>query len=122
MIDFTDPLWNQPISDEAHLARIAARIDDWQEISSFLKLTTADESAILGKATHSVPTQRMAMLRKWQQKQGEKATYKQLREVFEQCERADLVKVVKQLVDGLSEESEPTALNVESFLCKPVYV
>ena len=49
MIDFTDPLWNQPISDEAHLARIAARIDDWQEISSFLKLTAADESAILGK-------------------------------------------------------------------------
>ena len=39
--------WNQPISDEAHLARIAARIDDWQEISSFLKLTAADESAIL---------------------------------------------------------------------------
>ena len=52
----------------------------------------------------------MAMLRKWQQKQGEKATYKQLREVFEQCERADLVKVVKQLVDGLSEESEPTVI------------
>ena len=78
-------------------------------------------SAILGKATHSVPTQRMAMLRKWQQKQGEKATYKQLREVFEQCERADLVKVVKQLVDGLSEESEPT-VNVESFLCKPVCI
>ena len=46
------------------------------------------------------------MLRKWQQKQGENATYKQLREVFEQCERADLVKVVKQLVAGLSEESE----------------
>ena len=48
------------------------------------------------------------MLRRWQQKQGVKATYKQLREVFEQCERADLVEIVKQLVTGLSEESELT--------------
>ena len=54
------------------------------------------------------------MLRRWKQKQGVKATYKQLREVFEKCQRADLVEFVKQLVAGLSEESEAT-VNVESF-------
>ena len=54
------------------------------------------------------------MLRRWKQKQGVKATYKQLREMFEECKRADLVEVVKQLVAGLSEESEAT-VNVESF-------
>ena len=54
------------------------------------------------------------MLRRWRQKQGEKATYKQLREVFEKCKRADLVVVVKQLVAGLSEESEAT-VNFEPF-------
>ena len=54
------------------------------------------------------------MLRRWKQKQGVKATYKQLQEMFEECKRADLVEVIEQLVAGLSEESEAT-VNVESF-------
>ena len=57
----------------------------------------------------------LLMLRRaWKQKQGVKATYKQLQEMFEECKRADLVEVIEQLVAGLSEESEAT-VNVESF-------
>ena len=94
---------NHPLS-EVHFARIADHIDDWRAISPFLGLTAADESAILGEAPHSVPTQRVAMLRRWKQLLGKRATYEQLRQVFEQCRRTDLVEIVQQLVS--SEESE----------------
>ena len=98
--------WNQPLS-EAHLAMIASNINDWRAISPCLGLTDAEEGAILGESPHSVPTQRVAMLRKWKQKKGNKlSTYKQLHRVFSQCKRGDLADFVQQLVTESSEESE----------------
>ena len=58
--------WDQPCS-EAHLAVIADSISDWRAVSPFLGLTEAEESAILGSSPHSVPAQRIAMLRKWRE-------------------------------------------------------
>ena len=49
---------------EEHLAKIATLIADWRAVSPFLGLTKADEIAILGASPHSVPAQRIAMLRK----------------------------------------------------------
>ena len=46
------------------------------------------------------------MLRRWQQIQGEKATYEQLCRVFKECGRIDLVEEVQQLVTDSSEESK----------------
>ena len=100
-------LWNQSTS-EFHLPLIAAHIDDWRSISPCLGLLAVDDSTILGESPHSVPTQRVAMLRRWKQKQGEKATYKELYRVFRQCERADLADIVQQLVTDSSKESELT--------------
>ena len=98
--------WDKQCSQQ-HLARISTHIDDWQAISPFLGLSEADEMAILGSAPHSVPAQRIAMLRKWNKKLGTKATYKQLYQVFEQCDRADLMDVVKGLLtENSSEEGE----------------
>ena len=96
---------NHPLS-EAHLAIIAARIDDWRAISPSLGLTAADDSAILGKVPNSVHAQRVSMLRKWKQILGKRATYEKLRQVFGQCRRTDLVEIVQQFVS--SEESELT--------------
>ena len=93
--------WDMQCSQQ-HLARISTHIDDWQAISPFFGLSEADEKAILGSAPHSVPAQKIAMLRKWNQILGTKATYKQLYEVFEQCGRADLMDVVKGLLGGNS--------------------
>ena len=55
-------------------------------------------------APHSVPAQKIAMLRKWNQILGTKATYKQLYQVFEQRGRADLMGAVKGLLGGNSSE------------------
>ena len=68
--------FKQPCSEE-HLAKIATWITDWRAVSPFLGLSEADEIAIL-ESTHSVPARRMAMLRKWKQKRGKKATYMRL--------------------------------------------
>ena len=100
-------LWNRSTS-EFHLALIAGRIDDWRSISPLLGLSAVDDFTILGENAHSVPTQRVAMLRKWKQKQGQKATYKELHRVFSQCERADLADFVLELVTDSSKESELT--------------
>ena len=89
--------WNQPCS-ENHLAIISNAIADWRAVSPFLGLTEAEEIAILGSNPHSVPAQKIAMLRKWKQKHGAEATYKRLCRVFDGCQRADLVDKVKQLI------------------------
>ena len=66
---------------EGHLAKIAKSIPDWRAVSPFLRLTEAEECEIL-ESTHSVPARKMAMLRKWKEKRGAKATYKRLCRVF----------------------------------------
>ena len=60
------------------------------------------------ESVHSVASQKVAMLRKWKQKEGRKATYRELYLVFKQCKRVDLAESVEQLVTETSEESKPT--------------
>ena len=96
--------WNEPCS-ERHLALISHDITDWKSVAPFLGLTEAEESAILGSNPHSVPSQRIAMLRKWKQNRGAKATYKRLCRAFGDCKRADLVDKVKQVLTAESSSS-----------------
>ena len=97
--------WNQPCSDE-HLAKTAILITDWRAVSPFLGLTEAEEIAIL-ESTHSAPARKMAMLRKWKQKRGARATYKRLCRVFRDCGLRDLEeKVIELLVAESSSSSD----------------
>ena len=96
--------WNQPCSEE-HLANIAMLITDWRAVSPFLGLTEAEEIAILGSNPHSVPAQKIAMLRKWKQKRGAKATYKRLCRVFTNCGSRDLEEKVAELLVAESSSS-----------------
>ena len=80
-----------------HLAVISRKIADWRAVSPFLGLTEADECAILESNPNS-EARRIAMLRKWKQKEGAKATYKRLCRAFRECERADLADLVEQLL------------------------
>ena len=86
------------VCSEQHLAEIALRIIEWKEVSPFLGLTEAEEHEIFGSAPHSVRSQKIAMLRKWKQKKGSKATYKRLCRAFRKCGLRDLVKKVKELL------------------------
>ena len=87
------------------MAEIAASIADWHAVSPYLGLTEADESAILGSSPHSVPAQKIAMLRKWKQKRGAKATYKRLCRVFRKCGLNDLLEKTRELLVAESSSS-----------------
>ena len=107
--------WNKRCS-EAHLAIIADSISDWRAVSPFLGLMEAEESAILGSNPHSVPVQRIAMLRKWKQKRGTKATYKRLCRAFTIAKRTDLVDKVKQLLEECtSSSSDEESENISDY-------
>ena len=95
--------WSQPCSEE-HLAKIAMLITDWRAVSPFLGLTEAEEIAIL-ESTHSVPARKIAMLRKWKQKRGAKATYKRLYRGFRDCGLRDLEDKVTELLVAESSSS-----------------
>ena len=101
------------VCSEEHLAEIALSIVEWKEVSPFLGLTEAEEHEIVG----SVRTQKIAMLRKWKQKKGSKATYKRLCRVFRKCGLCDLKKKVKELLaeksssESSDEVSEETTSN-----------
>ena len=98
---------------------IAAKIEDWEAISPSLGLLAPDDSTIRGEA-HSVDARRVAMLRKWKQLQGKGATYEELRQVFEQCRRTDLVELVQQLVTGSSENTAAERIEKDRHQQLPV--
>ena len=99
MADF-DTRFDEPCSED-HLADIFMLITDWRAVAPKLGLTEAEEIAIL-ESTHSVPARKMAMLRRWKQKLGAKATYKRLVEAFKKCGLTDLEEKVVQMVTGSS--------------------
>ena len=110
--------WNQPCSEE-HLAKIAMLVADWRAVSPFLGLTEADEIAILGSNPHSVPAQKIAMLRRWKQKRGAKATYKRLCRIFRDCGLRDLEeKITELLVAERSSSSDEEGESRNQTLCK----
>ena len=108
--------WNKPFA-ESHLASISESIADWRAVSPHLGLTEAEKTAILGSHPHSVSAQKIAMLRKWKEKQGAKATYKRLCRVFEKCKRADLVDLVKQLLAEASSSSDEEGIIPSMVWC-----
>ena len=86
--------FKQPCSEE-HLRVIAQKIAIWQGIAPYLALTEVDDANI---ESHHPSLQSLAMLRKWKQKLGKKATYKKLADAFRQCERQDLVEMISELL------------------------
>ena len=108
--------WNT-LCSEKHLAEIALLVTDWREISPFLGLTAAEEHEILGSAPHSVLPQKIAMLRKWKEKRGAKATYKRLRRVFKKCGKLDLELKVQKMLTKSSNSSSSSDTEEGKYAC-----
>ncbi len=96
----------RPCTD-IHLCEIALRVTNWKLIAPFLDLSQAEIEAI-AMNERIVETQRSAMLRKWREKSGRKATYRRLAKVFYKQQRADLVDEICNLFldDGSSSSDE----------------
>ena len=98
---------------EHYLMKIAKTIPQWQNIAPFLELTDVEEAEIKASYPDSLFRQSLAMLKKWKEKQGHKATYKRLVEVFEDAENIVLVEEVYKI---LKEESSSSTSDSEEEL------
>ena len=90
-----------------HLAKIALHMTKWQSISPYLKLGEIDEEQIIAKFPNDLKAQKIAMLRRWKAKRGERATYMKLARVLLELGQVSLVEeVCKILSESSSSESE----------------
>ena len=96
-------LWTQPCTDQ-HLWRMSQLIPDWREVAPALGLTRTDEMNIMEYAPHSLPAQRVEMLRTWRHKLGTAATYSRLADAFSVCGKQDLVDAITELVTAAMAE------------------
>ena len=95
---------DQPCRDD-HLSEIALSLTDWQSMAPFLGLTEVDEEEITSRYPHQLVAQKIAMLRKWRQKLGEGATYRELTKVFYRLGKLGLI---EQVCCTLNSSSEST--------------
>ena len=96
---------SQPCKDR-HLCDIALRIKEWRSIAPYLRLTEVDDKEIRTKFPEELRAQNIAMLRRWREKRGKKATYKKLAEVFWKIANLSLVEVVVDILKNESSSSE----------------
>ena len=108
--------WTQPCTDQ-HLWRMSQLISDWREMAPALGLTRTDEMNIMEYAPHSLPAQRVEMLRTWRHKLGTSATYSRLADVFSQCGKQNLVDAITELVATASAESGELPCGGGVFFC-----
>ena len=118
---------NQPCATE-HLLEIALSIDDWRSIAPFLGLENVCVRSIVCENPESLQAQTIAMLRKWREQCGKKATYCKLAKVFWKLQRSDLVAKLTELLttvsesnSGSEEEGDPQLDNCSMYL-KDLYL
>jgi len=73
-----------------HRNTIALCITHWKELAPFIDLSCTDEEEI-DDPNRSAKEKNIALLRKWSQKRGNKATYLHLIRGFAKVERCDLI-------------------------------
>ena len=71
------PAWklDQLYTDD-HLLELSKSLTRWQVVSPFLGLTQAEEEVIISRHAQYLERQRIDVLRKWKEKQKERATYR----------------------------------------------
>ncbi len=76
------------------ITQIAHKISDWQSISGYFDILEPEQTAIRSENQFSVNNQRMAFIRKWRSKNGSRATYRRLAELFRLSGNEDLSELV----------------------------
>lgn len=88
----SDQMINQPCKDE-HIDTFSFKITDWQTIADSLNLTEAEKEEIENDKRSTVQKRR-GMLKKWKQKSGLRATYKELMIALCNSNQIDTVEMI----------------------------
>ena len=90
-----------------HLATIALSITSWKQLSPFLGLTQQDEDDIQSDNMKNAE-RKLAMLRRWREKNGDEATYFRLADAFEALKWRNCISELLDLFQ--QEEVDPQSL------------
>ena len=112
---------NQPCSD-VHLLEIALSISNWRSIAPFLGLRDTCVRSIVCENPEDLLAQTIAMLRRWKQQCGERATYRKLAEVLWKLQKSDLVAKLAELLISGSEKEGDAQLDSCSMYLKGLYL
>jgi len=97
----------QQLCTDRDLRKLAQSVPDWKDVAAFLGLNEVDEKTIEEENKTSL-RRRIAVLRKWREKRGKKATYQRLAKAFFEMGNAalteDVGKVLTQKESDSSEE------------------
>ena len=86
------------VVSDIHVAQLAKIMNEWQELAPFLDLTPTEEEEIIERYRGRLQLQKREALRKWKERNGRKATYQKLIEIFCDEERVDLAETLKHLL------------------------
>ena len=96
----------QQLCKDKHLRKIALCLPDWRDAAPFLGLSEVEEN-IIEDEQKTVLRRRVAVLRKWRQKCGKKATYERLTKTFWEMGNVALAdEVTKVLLQSEPDSSE----------------
>ena len=106
-------------------AKISEVIVNWEELAPYFDLTEAEIQEIRANCTYRYKVQKHHMLWKWAKKQGDKATNRELKRVFQEAGESLLVSKVDELLQNVAYLQAPHNV-VKSFrehlkdcYCKP---
>ena len=105
-------LLDSPVSDK-HLADISQQFHEWQELAPYLDLTDTDEKDIEAEYPNRPKLMRRKALQTWKKKNGSKATYKKLIEVFCLHDRVDVAEKLRDLAIQCEHQKKETPDDVE---------
>ena len=90
-------LLDSPVSD-VHLSDIALHITEWRELAPYLDLSEVEEKDIVDSYPTRPKLQRREALRKWKEKNGNKATYRKLICILCSEGRASTAQALKKIL------------------------
>ena len=112
---------DSPMLDERctrlHIEKIAEDIEDWQELAPYFSLTEADEETIQNSHAHQPELRKRKMLWMWVEKNGNEATYRKMKNIFSQAEKALLAdKLLEILQDAYSQSPLSAVTSFKRYL------
>ena len=109
-------LLDSPVSD-IHLSDIASHITEWRELAPYLDLSEVEEKDIVDSYPERPKLQRREALRKWKERNSNKATYRRLICILCSQGRVSTAQIFKGiLLDANDKENSQLWSNMAKYL------
>ena len=111
-------------SNTIFVAKISEEIESWEKLAPYFGLKPAEEEEIRHSHVQYL-VQKRKMLQRWVEKQGNRATYRELKRVFEEAGNSLLACKVDELLEDTGSQAPHNVVNFfrrylkNCYCCKP---